>query len=1458
MGLNLGTKSVFDFFKEESNYSSVAFFPGAPALSSELNLAQELNTSLMRKGLSSFKSGWVSKYPLAFIEGTQEKDCFYTQSPEVPKPEIALVNGWPIHVQFTNTEVSNLNKILLAADDYRLTSGARADGVYLEVWRGLVSNDAEGKTTPPRSAVVPKINSVFHISPKKAFAVGEEGTVLRFNGAGVWETVVAPTSVELKGIAFDESGSFGVAVGVAGEMLKSEDGGITWIRVRSGVSATLNSVVVSSSVNSFRVIAVGNDGAIIESEDSGITFTSRVVQGYSTDLTSISLIPGTNGQHSVVCGKKGLIAKRESPTTSNWIQSKSLSSYDLVSVVMASGVEGYACGEKGTVLKSVDGGSTWSVIQYETGFSGNDLSLTSMAISDPGRVRLSVRLSDVASSMYIGFSYEVTSDEIIFRLNPVSPLVSGDNKKVVTLRHLSGKSKNVSELIDEVHSFLISGGRLFNASLDTDSVLQVSGLVSEKNTAKLGMSIGSNVYFFGYQGVSPTVLTLNETGLNLVLSDWTASLTEAGMSQIVCSDSIGDDFITVAGDSGIIFSIDTSAETPVWEMGITDVYTKVVHRVYKGGNFNAPITISESADYIHPEIGMETSGRVQVQYAIRIAPGIDIENYPESGLGSGAIAAMGPNKTPIGSAFESMSDENGDSSLYKAVCPGTVDGFSYAIPMFIIHRRNESAFDPVSNINGSSVEGVSLSPDGKYSWQITEKDVTDVRRSIITSSEEVKDSSFNKVLRGELGTSVKFSEAAGSQYGVDHLIVDRLPASSLPVSSNSNLVNSEEVLLGAFDSTTFDWVTVKEIAGKAAFIDPTYASRFRFGLKTETGIKPGPLIIRGLGSKKIDLNRADSLNFTLRVSNPTTVFSGRCQAVLLDSSSQIVTDTVLIQSGTKLSIVLDTGTTDVVIPVTLANTAVFERGIAELSTIASLTNDIYGLIDDLAAVDLQFDSISEEDLALEVAVKVSWVTAETSGLPLSRIPSKPLSVKLFQPGSAISTQEYFLGVTSSQLMKDLILVKNSLGISKVFYDGRQGAKVLADLLVVSKTDLSLTSKGLSAVYLEVDKNLEGFSILGVKEVVSVDGLISYPIKYVETGYTYSDGRKELSKLRIVFSSGYNPPADTSVLVKAESFNSSYGSFYIGSSTDIGKSNLDTFRSANLAVFAPGSRGLASLQRSVIKASSTLSTPSDLTSYATMRTLNGEISFVWAEMEPSYFRSIDCVIESGVITPVEALGSTPLSYLIPGYQVLDTTALSSLQAEVSYLSKAKQTVRLGSGAEVEILSSVSGAVASSSGGLSIGSESSIDYLESFHALIPQDAFTRSDEFTYTYSGMKIPNSLDRTHTRQLSTVSQAVPSRFTVIGETQVSGDFVYISLDKDLAVKLDESLELGNRKVAAPLLVRVIKGPKYLEGEILLAVVSRAVRNTKANELYISNASSSTFGGASIAFYRVPGLPSPR
>jgi hypothetical protein len=187
-----------------------------------------------------------------------------------------------------------------------------------------------------------------------------------------------------------------------------------------------------------------------------------------------------------------------------------------------------------------------------------------------------------------------------------------------------------------------------------------------------------------------------------------------------------------------------------------------VRYIYPEGCVNAVPSNMLANDIIDPFNGVETTERVQWQWALRVqsvAPSYDFTKY-RSGLDPGAISTetvwgQGPQSSPqVGSPFQftnlgSIDGDaglwrSGDGNIYNAL--GTLDGYSYAIPVAVLMQRNTGAYSITTNPFGcasttlpsSGILDTQVSGryDGRYADVVYAGDVVDTRSTVSLTGQD--------------------------------------------------------------------------------------------------------------------------------------------------------------------------------------------------------------------------------------------------------------------------------------------------------------------------------------------------------------------------------------------------------------------------------------------------------------------------------------------------------------------------------------------------------------------------------------------------------------------------------------------------------------------------------------------------------------------------------------------------
>jgi hypothetical protein len=123
-------------------------------------------------------------------------------------------------------------------------------------------------------------------------------------------------------------------------------------------------------------------------------------------------------------------------------------------------------------------------------------------------------------------------------------------------------------------------------------------------------------------------------------------------------------------------------------------------------------------DLVDPTLLFETTERVQVQYRLRVfgqgaglGSSVALDVYPE-GLDDPNVLGQGTATSPVaGLTWTNMREALGDPSLWRAGDGdpsnglGTVDGFTYAVPVCAIFRRNSDPFAAITSSGMANLNG---------------------------------------------------------------------------------------------------------------------------------------------------------------------------------------------------------------------------------------------------------------------------------------------------------------------------------------------------------------------------------------------------------------------------------------------------------------------------------------------------------------------------------------------------------------------------------------------------------------------------------------------------------------------------------------------------------------------------------------------------------------------------------
>jgi sugar lactone lactonase YvrE len=200
------------------------------------------------------------------------------------------------------------------------------------------------------------------------------------------------------------------------------------------------------------------------------------------------------------------------------------------------------------------------------------------------------------------------------------------------------------------------------------------------------------------------------------------------------------------------------------------------------------------------EVDMEINRRWQIQYAIQIAQGVNIDTYPDGVSQTSVVKAFGASGAATPYTFSvSATDPGlyvaGDGSTTAKATLGTIDGYSYAIPIAAIYRRNTGIYADSNRdgcaasgpSGGTIASGISGRPDHLYADQIVVGDLLSLRHQALIQQQwdfpSLLQDNFDKLLRGNSNSLFGVGDGTGNDAAYRStapLIAQELNSSSVP------------------------------------------------------------------------------------------------------------------------------------------------------------------------------------------------------------------------------------------------------------------------------------------------------------------------------------------------------------------------------------------------------------------------------------------------------------------------------------------------------------------------------------------------------------------------------------------------------------------------------------------------------------------------------------------------------
>ena len=194
------------------------------------------------------------------------------------------------------------------------------------------------------------LNAVSFANSYTGWAAGNNGTIIATTNSGTnWNNQISGINYNLRGIRFADAMT-GWAAGDNGTILKTVNGGINWKFQISGTSNILRSVFFLNSLTGW---VVGDGSTVLKTTDGGNDWIFQT----GVTINKLNSVYFINENTGWISGAGAIYKTTDGGN--NWILLNS-STRDLMSIFFIDENTGWTTGSVYTILKSTDGGASWT------------------------------------------------------------------------------------------------------------------------------------------------------------------------------------------------------------------------------------------------------------------------------------------------------------------------------------------------------------------------------------------------------------------------------------------------------------------------------------------------------------------------------------------------------------------------------------------------------------------------------------------------------------------------------------------------------------------------------------------------------------------------------------------------------------------------------------------------------------------------------------------------------------------------------------------------------------------------------------------------------------------------------------------------------------------------------------------------------------------------------------------
>lgn len=171
--------------------------------------------------------------------------------------------------------------------------------------------------------------------------------------------------------------------------------------------------------------------------------------------------------------------------------------------------------------------------------------------------------------------------------------------------------------------------------------------------------------------------------------------------------------------------------------------------IYRYGGINSGTLAN---DLIDPVVGAEISRRIQLRWNIRIVSDVNFASHANGVDDTVRVKARGGSSSDTNYTFGLVGDglfRAGDGTTQSCANLHCVDGYVYALPLFKVHRRNQTAYSSDNKDGAGAYGNGGANPKGEYHDVIESEDITPIY-PVASAYEQENDQQSDKAVLKEL------------------------------------------------------------------------------------------------------------------------------------------------------------------------------------------------------------------------------------------------------------------------------------------------------------------------------------------------------------------------------------------------------------------------------------------------------------------------------------------------------------------------------------------------------------------------------------------------------------------------------------------------------------------------------------------------------------------------------------